>query len=144
MKTSMLSFVCLAGGLTILPLTISHDTRWASIYGIFLFLGWITALILGQTFKTLPFIVWNSHYKHWTGKIKVPLPKNLYKESFTTWQNYLFIFAMSSLIIGLMAPWSWLTRVALLLWIALAAIYVWNVFIVIFHKPQLPHGNSAK
>lgn len=144
MKTSMLSFLFLAGGLAALPQTFSTDLRWAALYGIFLFLGWISALILGQTFKTLPFIVWNAHYKAWTGKIKVPLPKNLYKNRLTVWQHYLFLSALSVLILGLMGQWLIVTRIGIILWVVLASIYVWNVFIVIFHKPRLPHGNSTQ
>jgi len=48
-------------------------------YGILAILGWITALALGMTFKTLPFIVWNNHYKNLNGKGKIPLPKELYR-----------------------------------------------------------------
>lgn len=144
MKTSLLSFLWLIGGLAVLPLTFSTDIRWSTVYGIFLFLGWITAIILGKTFKTLPFIVWNTHYKTHTGKIKVPLPKNLYHEQLAHYQLYIFLFAFIGLNAGLLAEWAWMLQLSLMCWIVLSLIYVWNVFTVIFHKPQLPHGNLPK
>ncbi|HEY0899927.1 MAG TPA: cytochrome C oxidase subunit I, partial [Sphingobacteriaceae bacterium] len=33
--------------------------RIIMLYGFCIFFGWVTAMILGMTFKTLPFIVWN-------------------------------------------------------------------------------------
>src|SRR5690606_23152382 len=63
MKQCLLSFVFLVLGLIVIPVLISlSDVRWSTLYGIFLFLGWISSLILGKTFKTLPFIIWNRHY----------------------------------------------------------------------------------
>lgn len=144
MKTSFLSFLWLIGGLAILPLTFSTDIRWATVYGIFLFLGWITALILGKTFKTLPFIIWNEHYKMHTGKVKVPLPKNLYSDQLMNYQLYLYLAAFIGLNAGLMGEWPWVVQLSLVCWIGLALIYVWNVFTVIFHKPDLHYGNLPK
>jgi hypothetical protein len=47
-------------------------------YGFIIFFGWITAIILGMTFKTLPFIVWNKVYHQQAGKGKTPNPKDLF------------------------------------------------------------------
>ena len=45
-------------------------------YGFTVFFGWITAIIMGMTFKTLPFIVWNKVYRTRAGG-KTPAPKEL-------------------------------------------------------------------
>ncbi|OQX97991.1 MAG: hypothetical protein B6I20_11665, partial [Bacteroidetes bacterium 4572_117] len=48
------------------------------LYGLSIFIGFITSLILGQAYKTLPFIIWLQRYQKLVGKAKTPLPKDLY------------------------------------------------------------------
>lgn len=49
------------------------------LYGFILFFGWISSLIMGMTFKTLPFIVWNRLYQlHNKDSQKVPNPKDMF------------------------------------------------------------------
>src|SRR5690606_36030998 len=50
-------------------------------YGFSVFFGWITAIILGMTFKTLPFIVWNRVYRHQSSRRKTPDPKSLFSHT---------------------------------------------------------------
>jgi len=145
MKHTAVSFACLAVGFVLLPMAYYFtDTRWVSLYGTFLFLGWITAIILGKTFKTLPFIVWSSHYRHLTGKVKVPLPKQLYSERLTVYQFYLYLAAFVLLVAGMIADYMPLIRVALVLWMILAAVYAANVAKIIFHKPMITDGNRTQ
>lgn len=145
MKHTAVSFACLMVGFVLLPVTYYlTDTRWVSLYGIFLFLGWITAIILGKTFKTLPFIVWSSHYQHLTGKVKVPLPKQLYSERLVVYQWYLYLSAFVLLVAGVVADYIPIIRVALMLWMVLAAVYVANVAKIIFHKPTITDGNKTQ
>src|SRR5690606_16597305 len=128
MKHTAVSFACLVTGFALLPITgYLSDSRWVSLYGTFLFLGWITGIILGKTFKTLPFIVWSMHYKHLTGKTKVPLPKELYSERLIGYQYYLYLFAFVSLVAGVVANYIPVIRLALILWLILAALYAANV-----------------
>src|SRR5690606_28354145 len=47
-------------------------------YGFCVFFGWITAIILGMTFKTLPFIVWSNVYRHQSSRRRHPDPKDLF------------------------------------------------------------------
>ena len=145
MKHAGLSFASLVLGFVLLPVAyFGTDTRWVSLYGTFLLLGWVTALILGKTFKTLPFIVWSSRYSHLTGKTKVPLPKQLYSERLTVYQFYLYAAAFILLVAGMVADNTPLIRVALALWILLAAVYVVNVAKVIFHKSLITDGNTTQ
>src|SRR5690606_3002457 len=62
---TVLSIVFLSLSVLLLPLIVQlsvQQSAWAvklsSLYGMLIFMGWITALIMGQTFKTLPFIIW--------------------------------------------------------------------------------------
>ena len=145
MKHAGVSFACLVVGLVLLPVSyFLTDTRWVSLYGTFLFLGWITAIILGKTFKTLPFIVWSRHYSHLSGKTKLPLPKQLYSEQLTVYQFYLYLAAFVGLVVGVAADSLIVTRVALVLWVLLAAVYIGNVAKTIFHKPILTDGNKTE
>lgn len=145
MKHTALSFASLVLGFVLLPATFYlADTRWVSLYGAFLFLGWITSIILGKTFKTLPFIVWTSCYRHLNGKVKVPLPKQLYSERLTVYQFYLYMIAFLLLVVGMVADHTPLIRLALVFWAILAAIYVANVAKIIFHKPLIADGDKTQ
>ncbi len=144
MKHTGISIVCLLSGLALLPVAYyASAIKWTALYGTFLFLGWITAIILGKTFKTLPFIVWNTHYSKLHGATKVPLPKAMYSERLTVCQFYLYMAAFILLVIGMATDGLLVMRVALSLWVVLAVIYAINVAKVIFHKPGIADGNNA-
>lgn len=143
MRQSGLSFLFLLFACIVLPITFFSDNHlWTSLYGMFLFLGWITALILGQTFKTLPFIVWTIHYSKINGKVSVPLPKQLCNDKLIKWQYYAFILAICSLALGICTELFWIIQPSLFLWLAIAIAYCLHVLQIIFHKPKLQrYGN---
>jgi hypothetical protein len=60
-----------------------------SAYGYSFFGGFITTLIMGQTFKTLPFIVWMHMAK--PGMLAEIQPKDLYKERLVVLQMALYL-----------------------------------------------------
>ncbi len=137
MKHTFLSFVSLILAVLLIPLIHqSEGHRWTMVYGMLIFLGWITGIILGKTFKTLPFIIWNGHYKHLSGKVKVPLPKDLYSEALTRWQFRCYIAAFVILAAGLIAQHLVLIRTGLGFWVMVALLYVWNVFRLLLHKTK--------
>lgn len=143
MKQAFLSFVFLVLGLFLVPILISFSsTKWSILYGVFLFLGWISSLILGKTFKTLPFIVWNRHYKALHGKMKLPLPKDLYNVMWLRYQFWIFIAAMVILSIGVICSQLLVIRCGLFLWILVAILYILNVFKIFLHKPIKINGNG--
>lgn len=144
MKQTLLSFICIPLALIALVVTFSDTSgKWTSLYGTLLFLGWITGLILGKTFKTLPFIIWNNKYKDIHGSAKIPLPKNLYSERLTNYQTYLYAAALIVLCIGILTELAWILQAATILWVALAGLYCYNVATVIFHKKTINHGNTV-
>ncbi|HVY73625.1 MAG TPA: hypothetical protein VG890_02280 [Puia sp.] len=140
MKHTFISMICLVCSFALLPLVyyFPDSHQWALLYGTLLFMGWVTGIILGKTFKTLPFIVWNGHYKNLSGKIKVPLPKQLYNEGLIVWQFRLYIAALILLSAGVITRNLFVIRIALGIWLAVAAVYIYNVLKILMHKTTVP------
>ncbi len=137
MKHSFISFLCLVMAVLFIPaIWYARGTQWTMLYGTLLFMGWITGIILGKTFKTLPFIVWNGHYKHLSGKVKVPLPKHLYEEGLVLWQFWFFIAALVLLLLAIALQQLWLIRVALGAWVVVSVLYSYNVAKTLLHKTK--------
>lgn len=135
MKHAFLSFLAVVISILLLPAVyFSSGYRWTMLYGTLLFMGWITSIILGKTFKTLPFIIWNDHYKNLSGKVKVPLPKDLYSEKLTIWQFRIFIAAFLVFALGIILQQVIIIRIGAILWVAVAVLYNVNVFKLILHK----------
>jgi hypothetical protein len=98
------------------------------VYGISLVLGFITALILGQTFKTLPFIVWMHRYQHLVGKQAVPQPKDLFREHWVRYQHRSYFLGFISLMAGVALAQPLLLQAGSGLLLLTAIIYAVNVF----------------
>ncbi|MDB5261291.1 MAG: hypothetical protein JWQ14_572 [Adhaeribacter sp.] len=98
------------------------------VYGISIFMGFISALILGQTYKTLPFIVWMHRYQHLVGKVPVPQPKDLYREQWVHYQNISYSLGFIVLLAGVALAQPWLLKAGSSLFLLTALIYVFNVF----------------
>ncbi|HMR84873.1 MAG TPA: hypothetical protein PKE30_17125 [Niabella sp.] len=137
MKHTFISFLCLLVAVFLIPLIwYMKGTHWTILYGTFLFMGWITGIILGKTFKTLPFIVWNGHYKHLSGKVKVPLPKHLYDEGLIVWQFWFFNAALVLLAVAVILQHLLIIRIALGAWVVVSALYGYNVAKTLLHKTK--------
>ena len=138
MKHTFLSFLSLILAVLLIPVVYYSDGyRFTMVYGTLIFLGWITNIILGKTFKTLPFIIWNTHYKDLTGKAKIPLPKDLFSAKLTIWQFRLFIAAFLVFALGLVLQHLTIIRIGLVLWLAVAVMYCLNVFKLLLHKTKI-------
>lgn len=112
------------------PLTI----RFSMIYGEFMIMGWITALILGQTFKTLPFIVWVKHYEHLTGKFQTPMPADLFADSLLKAQTVSYLIFCLTFMPGCYFVYLPLIYIGIAVLIITATLYMANILIVLFHK----------
>ncbi len=134
MKHTFVSMVFLILSFLLIPLVyFSSSPSTAILYGTLLFMGWISGIILGKTFKTLPFIVWNSKYKHLSGKKNVPLPKTLYSETLVKYQFIFYLSALSILSLGIVFMQIWVIRFGLLLWVCVAGIYLINMTNLLKH-----------
>lgn len=112
------------------------NTQLVLIYGFIIFFGWITLIIFGMTFKTLPFIVWNKVYHAKAGLGKTPNPKDLFNN------RVFIIMAMSYLagfilfITGIYLADVYVLTFAAAILIVAALLYNWNVINVILHKAK--------
>ncbi len=135
MKHTFVSLLLLLLAFAVIPLLlVQKGSQWALLYGCLLFMGWISSIILGMTFKTLPFIVWNGHYKQLSGKVKIPLPRQLYRESLVSFQFYFFLTAIALLAAGIALQCLILIRAALAILCITGLLYLYNVIKVLRHK----------
>lgn len=141
MKISLLSVALLALPIVSLLVVIGFVSREPSanlvlLYGFCIFFGWITAIILGMTFKTLPFIIWNKVYHHKSGGGKSPALKDLFNDRLVRWMGVSYLAGFSTFIVGLILLNDWLLKAGAVALLAAAVFYVWNVAIVVFHQPR--------
>lgn len=63
-----------------IPVISPEFTNIALVYGFCIFFGWISAIIFGMTFKTLPFILWNKKFHQKAGAGRTPNPRELFSQ----------------------------------------------------------------
>lgn len=116
--------------------------RVTTLYGFSIIFGFITTLILGQTYKTLPFVIWLDKYKSLVGKTKTPLPRELYSEKIASIHFYIYLLFISSMILGMFFDEIWLIRIGGYLLLMVAVLYNINVFKIVFHKIKITKGDE--
>ncbi len=104
-------------------------------YGFAIFFGWITAIIFGMTFKTLPFIVWNKIYHHKAGLGKTPNPKELFSSKIFYWMSICYLCGFILFITGVLISNEMTIQIAAILLLLTAVLYNGNVWKTIMHKP---------
>ncbi|MBI2259686.1 MAG: hypothetical protein HYU67_12430 [Flavobacteriia bacterium] len=139
MKITMFSFILLLFPI-FLNLIISifkvQEIHFSISYIISLLIGFVTTIIIGQTFKTLPFIVWLKEYKDFVGKEKTLLPKDLYSEKILLFIMYVHNIGFCLLLFGLLLESRFVTQSGLILLIIAAIFYLFNVSKVSFHRKK--------
>lgn len=140
MKISLLSVILLFLPLLSLLVVIyfvSGEVRAnvVLLYGFCIFFGWITAIILGMTFKTLPFIVWNKVY-HTRAVGKTPAPKELFSERLFKIMAVLYLLGFLLFILGTIFLNDILLKSGAAALFASAIFYVCNVLKTLLHQPE--------
>ncbi len=142
MKTSLLSVVLIFLPVIILIAILlffifseSAAMNLIIAYGFTIFFGWLTAIILGMTFKTLPFIIWNKKYHALAGKTKTPSPKDLFSEKVFSIMNLCFLSGFIVFCTGIFFTFVWLRYSGAGLLVLTAFLYNYNVLKLVFHKP---------
>ena len=111
--------------------------RVTTFYGFSIIFGFITSLILGQTYKTLPFIIWLEKYKPHVGKAKIPMPKDLYSEKIASFQLYFYLISITVLSLALFLNQPILITIGSYLFLATAILYNINLFKIVLHKTKI-------
>ncbi|WP_187261885.1 hypothetical protein [Pontibacter beigongshangensis] len=116
------------------------------VYGISVFLGFVSALILGQTFKTLPFIVWMHAYENHVGRYKTPLPKDMYRHAWLRWQNISYLLGYVLLVAGVLLQVQALILAGAIGFLVTSLLYTANVYLMLLHKVKnlkpFSYGNA--
>lgn len=100
-----------------------------SAYGYAFFAGFITILIMGQTFKTLPFIIWMHLNK--PDKIADLQPKDLYEEKLVRVQLYQYLAGFLLFLSGILLKSQWLMYPGSALMTSAALLYAGHVFYMV-------------
>ena len=119
-------------------INLSSSLYWKVLilYGFSILFVFITSIILGQTYKTIPFIIWLEKYKDIIGKAKTPLPKELYSEKIANWQLYFYLLSIITFFIGIIIENLYFIEAGSILLLITSVLYNINVFKIIFHKPK--------
>jgi hypothetical protein len=144
MKVSLLAVLMMLLPMIVLLLIIAILVLWGeenirllTAYGFIIFFGWITVIILGMTFKTLPFIVWNKVYHLAAGKGKTPNPKDLFSNAVFKWMMLFYIFGFLLFTVGLLLEIIWLLQAGAVLLLFTALLYNRNIIKLLLHKPAV-------
>ena len=144
MKLSVLAFVLLFFVLVLAFMVMFGSKLFPSLlinfnlaFGTLIILGFLTSLILGQMYKTLPFIVWLQKYQDKVGKFKIPLPNDLYSEKVADLHYYSYLIAIIGLFIGLMLSVPIIIKIASVFFLITALLFTFNTFKIILHKEDL-------
>lgn len=141
MKQTAVSFIVLLLPLFLINLlSIFNVCNFGSVpstivYGTSLFLGFISSLILGQTYKTLPFIIWLKVYKNRIGKQKIPFPKDLFSEKVATIQLWSFTGGFVLLLLGVIIQNTVIVSSGGLIMFFAVILYNFNILKIVFHRP---------
>jgi hypothetical protein len=113
----------------------AENSQLMIAYGFNIFFGWITAIILGMTFKTLPFIVWNKVYYQQAGKGKPPNPKDLFSNRIFQCMALSYILGFTFFTAGIFLGYESLLQLAAALLVCTSLLYNLNVIKLLMHKP---------
>lgn len=103
-------------------------------YGFVVFFGWLTAIILGMTFKTMPFIVWNKVYHQRSAAGKTPNPKDLFNNSIFKIMGIVYLAGFTLFTVGIIGSQIILLKSGSVCLISASVLYCWNVLKVFNHK----------
>lgn len=141
MKASLLSviqmllpFIALIVTLTMLPS--DKYPNIALLYGFCILFGWITAIILGMTFKTLPFIVWNKVYHKKAHAGKTPAPKELFNEKIYHAMLLAYLIGFVIFITGIVLLNQYFLKTGAAALLTAAFLYVLNTSKILLHQPK--------
>jgi len=111
--------------------------RLEIIAGILIVYGFFTGIILGQTYKTLPFIIWLFHYQKLVGRQKTPLPGEMFNDKLVAVHTWSFTISVILFIVGLLFSVELIVLAAAITMLFTSVVYGINASKMIFHKKQI-------
>lgn len=142
MQISLLAVVMMALPLILLILIICAmqwsgiTSKLALLYGFVIFFGWLTAIILGMTFKTLPFIIWNKTHHLFAANQPTPSPKDLFSAKVFTAMSIAYLPGFILFSTGIALANTALLKSGSAFILLTAVLYNWNVIKLIRYKPK--------
>lgn len=140
---TIISFILLLAALAVLPAIIYYHLkgsplaiRYTTLYGSLLFIGWVSSLILGQAFKTFPFITWVRRYEHLAGKQKTPLPADLFSQNLLQAQTAAFVLFCVLFFAGVISSSASLLYGGIISLLITALTYTINLLHILVHKTK--------
>ena len=122
----------------------AETMRIIMVYGLSMVFGIITTLILGQIYKTLPFVVWLKIYQPYVGKFKTPLPRELYSEKVVQVQFYVYMIAILMSVSGILLQNIWVLKTGIFFLFITALLNLYNILKITFHKKKLTELQTHK
>lgn len=101
-----------------------------------LLVGFISSLIMGQTYKTLPFIIWLQVYRNRIGKSEIPFPKDLYSTQLSNMQLFFFTVGFIVFFGGIVLTQEGVIRSGGTMLFVSSVLYVFNIFKIVSHKAK--------
>ena len=127
-KLMLLIGICL-----LLFLIVKNDASIVVGYGFVVFFGWISLLILGMTFKTLPFIMWNDKFAN---SKDIKNPKDLYSTVLLKILLWIYTIGVVFTLFGILLKLKLMLMLSTMLLCLGAFVYVVNVFKILFITPK--------
>ncbi len=125
--------IAVVGALLSIP---QANTGLVLLYGFTIFFGWITAIILGMTFKTLPFIVWNKVYHRRAALGRTPNPKDLFSQHVYRAMAASYLLGFCLFTAGILWALPTVLNMGATALLVTALLYNWNVMKLMSHKPS--------
>lgn len=133
----LLPMIILFGIIILMLIGNSENTELSLTYGFVIFFGWLTSIILGMTFKTLPFITWNKVYHKRAALGKTPNPKDLFDSFIFKVMSITYLIGFLTFAFGIFFMWLPLLKIGSMFLIFTSIFYNFNVLKIICHKATI-------
>ena len=136
MQHVLVSVACLllgiVAGLVLLfaDLAADLDQRVVLFYGFIALFGVVSALIIGQMYKIVPFLVWLQKYAPLAGTKPVPAMKDMIDQRLARYELWSIVAALVLVGIGMLSGTASVLGVGALLIVLAAALFAYNIFLV--------------
>ena len=121
--------------LTLSQLSVYYE-RLILIYGFCIFFGWISDIIFGMTFKTLPFILWRKKFQKKAGKGSTPNPKDLFSQQIFRWMLGTYFTGFILFVAGIIFSGGVFFKAGAALLVVVSLLFNWNVINMLRFKKE--------